>query len=72
MARYRHATPMFTSDLDPEKARSLYAAAQANPDSGLTGDLETGFEFWVTHEGVRLVPLRVWVMEDGDGGGTSG
>lgn len=53
--------------ITPERARQLYDAAQADPDSGLTGTLQDGFEFYTTYQGVRLVPMRVEPVGDGDG-----
>lgn len=50
--------------ITPERARELYEAAKNDPDSGLTGTLETGFEFSTTYEGVRLVPMRVEPVEN--------
>lgn len=53
--------------ITPERARELYEAAQADPDSGLIGTIETGFEFFTTYQGVRLVPMRVEPVEPREG-----
>lgn len=51
-----------TSDyITAGKARQLYDDARDRPDSGLEGDLETGFGFWLlSADGkVRLVHCTV-------------
>ena len=51
-----------TSDyITADKARQLYDDARGRPESGLEGDLETGFGFWLlSADGtVRLVRCTV-------------
>lgn len=44
-----------------QRARELYAEAQSQPESGLWGDLETGFYFWSyeAETGLKLVHYSV-------------
>jgi hypothetical protein len=43
------------------RARELYANAQAEPETGLHGDLDTGFYFWAfdMESGLKLIHYRV-------------
>ena len=54
--------------ITPERARELYEAAKNDPDSGLIGTLQDGFEFSTTYHGVKLVPMRIEPIENGESG----
>lgn len=60
LRRYGIAEP-----IDAERAQRLYIDAQADPHCGLKGDLEAGFEFWTTSDGVQLVRCTVKPMGEG-------
>lgn len=50
-----------TDYITAHRAHELYIKAQSDPTTGLHGDLETGFHFWLfdTESGLKLVHYSV-------------